>query len=70
MTLRAGDGFAGRCRKVRAVIGVGRKLVTAEAPVTLTRVHLFIQDGGEEKEAWASSRVGFVGGAGVVITPR
>lgn len=44
--------------------------VSAEAPVPLPRVHLIIDDAGERHEAWASSSVGFIGGATVVLKLR
>lgn len=44
--------------------------VSAEAPVPLPRVHLIIDDRGERREAWASSSVGFIGGATVVLKLR
>lgn len=39
--------------------GIG---LAAEAPVSLSRVHLAIDDGGQLREVWAQSPVGFVGG--------
>jgi len=39
----------------------------AEAPVALPRVHLLVDDAGVSREAWATSRVGFIGGARVVF---
>lgn len=41
--------------------------VNAEAPVNLSRVHLFIDDGGASREVWAASRLGFIGGASLVL---
>ena len=38
----------------------------AEVPVTLSRVHLRIEDRGEPHEVWAQSPVGFVGGLSLV----
>jgi hypothetical protein len=52
---------------VSEVVGVG---VSAEAPVPLPRIHLLIDDAGEKREAWASSSVGFIGGATVVLKLR
>jgi hypothetical protein len=42
----------------------------AEAPVALPRVHLLVDDAGVSREAWATSRVGFIGGARVVFKLR
>jgi hypothetical protein len=42
----------------------------AEAPVALPRVHLLVDDAGVTREAWATSRVGFIGGARVVLKLR
>jgi len=42
----------------------------AEAPVALPRVHLLVDDAGVSREAWATSRVGFLGGAQVVFKLR
>jgi cell division septation protein DedD len=42
----------------------------AEAPVALSRVHLLVDDAGVSREAWAASRVGFIGGARVVLKLR
>jgi hypothetical protein len=39
---------------------------SAEVPVTLSRVHLHIEEGGQRHEVWAQSPVGFVGGLSVV----
>jgi hypothetical protein len=44
--------------------------VSAEAPVPLPRVHLIIDDDGARREAWATSSVGFIGGATVVLKLR
>ncbi|MFO0618998.1 MAG: hypothetical protein U0414_40795 [Polyangiaceae bacterium] len=41
---------------------------TFEVPVNLDRAHLVIEDRGEPKEVWAASRVGFVGGLGLVFS--
>lgn len=40
---------------------------TFDVPVNLARAHLFIEEGGEGREVWAASRVGFVGGLGLVF---
>lgn len=42
-------------------------MVNVEAPVNLSRVHLFIDDAGLSREVWAAGRVGFVGGASLVL---
>jgi hypothetical protein len=42
----------------------------AEAPVALPRVHLLVDDAGVSREAWATSRVGFIGGARMVLKLR
>ncbi len=54
LTLRASDsvGFA----------------VDAEAPFALSRVHLLVDDAGVSREAWVAGRVGFIGGARVMLT--
>lgn len=41
---------------------------TFDVPVNLDRAHLVIEDLGEPKEVWAASRVGFVGGVGLVFS--
>jgi len=41
--------------------------LNGEAPVALPRVHLLVDDAGVSREAWAAGRVGFIGGAGVVL---
>jgi hypothetical protein len=41
--------------------------VNAEAPVNLSRVHLRIDDHGVNREVWAASRLGFIGGASLVL---
>ena len=53
LTLRASDslGFA----------------LDAEAPVQLSRVHLLVDDAGINREVWAASRVGFIGGARLLV---
>jgi len=38
-----------------------------DAPVNLARAQLYIEDRGTPREAWAASRVGFVGGLGLVM---
>jgi hypothetical protein len=35
--------------------------------VNLSRVHLDIDDGGVSREVWAASRLGFIGGASLVL---
>lgn len=42
----------------------------AEAPIALPRVHLLVDDAGASREAWATSRIGFIGGARVVLKLR
>jgi hypothetical protein len=42
-------------------------MLNAEAPVNLSRVHLDIDDVGVRREVWAASRLGFVGGASLVL---
>ena len=39
----------------------------AEAPVALSRVHLLVDDAGVSREVWAASRVGFIGGARLLV---
>ena len=41
-----------------------------EAPIALPRVHLLVDDAGSSREAWATSRVGIIGGARVVLRLR
>jgi hypothetical protein len=41
--------------------------VDAEAPLALSRVHLLVDDAGVSREVWAAGRVGFIGGARVVV---
>lgn len=43
---------------------------SVDVPVTLSRVHLDIESGGQRREVWASSRVGFVGGLSLVARFR
>jgi hypothetical protein len=45
------------------VLGLG---ASAEVPVTLSRVHLHIEEDGQRREVWAQSPVGFVGGLSLV----
>lgn len=45
-------------------LGLGFEL---EAPIALTRVHLMIDDQGERREVWASSRVGAAAGASMIF---
>lgn len=40
---------------------------TFDMPVNLARAHLVIEDRGEPREVWAASRIGFVGGLGLVF---
>jgi hypothetical protein len=40
---------------------------TFDVPVNLERAHLVIEDRGVPREVWAASRVGFVGGLGLVF---
>jgi hypothetical protein len=54
LTLRASDSIA--------------FALDAEAPVLLSRVHLLVDDAGVKREVWAAGRVGFIGGARVVMT--
>ncbi len=42
----------------------------AELPVAFSRVHLVIDDHGQQREVWASSRVGMVAAAAVIFRPR
>ena len=51
---------------LRASDSVGFTL-DAEAPVVLSRVHLLVDDAGVNREVWAAGRVGFIGGARVVL---
>lgn len=41
-----------------------------DVPVTISRVHLDIEQGGQRHEVWASSRVGLVGGLSLVARLR
>jgi len=43
---------------------------TFDLPVSLSRVHLVIDDGGQRREVWAASRVGFVGGVSLMLVLR
>ena len=47
------------------VLGVG---ISAEAPVALSRAHLYIDDGGVRSEVWAQPPVGFIFAASVVAS--
>lgn len=40
---------------------------TFDVPVNLERAHLLVDDEGQQREVWAASRVGFVGGLGLVF---
>jgi hypothetical protein len=42
----------------------------AELPVVLSRVHLAIDDHGEQHEVWASSRVGMIAALTLIFRPR
>ncbi|HWP10138.1 MAG TPA: hypothetical protein VNN72_30555, partial [Polyangiaceae bacterium] len=44
--------------------------VEAEMPIAFSRVHLVIDDHGQQREVWASSRVGMVAAATVIFRPR
>jgi hypothetical protein len=46
------------------VIGVS---ASADVPVTLSRVHLHIEDRGQRHEVWAQNPVGFIGGLSLVV---
>jgi hypothetical protein len=65
----ATDLFATAGPRVALVVmlshGFGLGL-SADVPVTLSRIHLDIEDGGQRHEVWASTRVGFVGGLSLV----
>jgi hypothetical protein len=47
------------------VLGLG---VAAEAPFSLSRAHLYIDDGGIRSQVWAQPRVGFILAASVVAS--
>jgi hypothetical protein len=47
------------------VLGAG---ISAEAPVALSRAHLYIDDGGVRSEVWAQPRVGFILAASFVAS--
>jgi hypothetical protein len=51
---------------LRATDSVGFTL-DAEAPLALSRAHLLVDDAGVSREVWAAGRVGFIGGAKVVL---
>ena len=42
---------------VSPILGVG---IAAEAPLPLSRAHLYIDDGGVRHQVWAQPRVGFI----------
>lgn len=44
--------------------------IEAEIPVAFSRVHLVVDDDGQQHEVWASSRVGMVAAATVIFRPR
>jgi hypothetical protein len=48
-------------------VGFGAEL---EAPIALSRVHLLIDDHGQPREVWASSRVGMMAAVTVIFRPR
>jgi hypothetical protein len=65
----ATDLFATAGPRVAAVVMLSRAFglgAHAEMPVTLSRVHLHIDDGGQRREVWAQSPVGFLGGLSLV----
>ena len=41
--------------------------LSADVPVTLSRVHLHIDDRGQPHKVWAQSPVGFIGGLSLVV---
>lgn len=41
--------------------------LAAEAPIAISRIHLEIDDGGQRREVWASSPVGFIGGLSALL---
>jgi len=41
-----------------------------DLPVSLSRVHLLIEDSGQSRQVWASSSLGFVGGFSLVVRPK
>jgi hypothetical protein len=47
------------------VLGLG---IAAEAPFSLSRAHLYIDDGGVRNEVWAQPPVGFILAASVVVS--
>jgi hypothetical protein len=47
------------------VLGLG---IAAEAPFSLARAHLYIDDGGVRSEVWAQPRVGFIVAASIVAS--
>ena len=47
------------------LLGLG---ISAEAPLSLSRTHLYIDDGGVRNEVWAQPRVGFVLAASLVAS--
>jgi hypothetical protein len=65
----ATDLFATTGPRIAAVVMLSRAVglgAHAEMPVTLSRVHLHIDDGGQRREVWAQSPVGFLGGLSLV----
>jgi hypothetical protein len=65
----ATDLFATAGPRVAAVVMLSRAVglgAHADMPVTLSRVHLYIDDGGQRREVWAQSPVGFLGGVSLV----
>jgi hypothetical protein len=47
------------------VLGLG---IAAEAPFSLSRAHLYIDDGGVRNQVWAQPRVGFIVAASIVAS--
>jgi hypothetical protein len=69
----ATDPFATVGPRAAVVVMVSRSFglgAAADIPVTLSRVHLDIDDGGKRQEVWASNRLGFVGGVSAVVRLR
>lgn len=48
------------------VLGAG---LEAELPVSLTRVHLLIDEQGQRREVWASARIGMVPSLSIILRP-
>ncbi len=66
----ATDLFATAGPRTALAVLVSRRLglsISAEMPVTLSRVHLYIEERGQRREVWAQAPVGFIGAVSLLV---